>query len=115
MAELDITLTIYSDGARNKQVARFALYAGSALHYDIWKCWHWATDNGFIVYNPSVYDPRFEGDYKKAGTDIPKQKIVSWLNDDLLSTGIRQKVDGTNLLEEYPDSFVFNLKFVDWS
>lgn len=115
MAKLDITLTIYSDSNKSNQVARIKLYAGSAVNYNLWDCWDWATDHGFTVYNPSIYDPRFKEEFKDAGTNVAKSQMVKWLDDDVLSTMCREKVDGARILKDYPESYIFNLKFVDWS
>ena len=115
MAELDITLTIYSDDSKSNQVARISLYPGPEVEYNIMSCWDWAKQHGFTVYNPSIYDPRFESQFKDAGTDVLKSQVVKWLNEGVLSTKARQKVDGTTQLRYYPATYIFNLKFVDWS
>lgn len=115
MAELDITLTIYSDKNKSNQVARLPLFMGAAVNYNVMACWNWAIEQGFTVYNPSIYEERFKELYKDAGTDIEKSKIVKWLDEYILSTTIGAKVDGATALEQYPDTFIFNLKFVDWS
>lgn len=115
MAQLDISLIIYSDKNQENQVALIPLFTGSKVNHDLWKCWHWAEDNGFTVYNPAIYDPRFKDKFKNAGTIISKEQITEWINEDILSSEVRNKVDGEALLKSYPDNYVFKLIFVDWS
>lgn len=115
MAQLDISLIIYSDVDHKDQVALIPLFAGSELNHDMWRCWHWAKDHGVTIYNPAIYDPRFRDEFKEAGTIISKAQITKWINQDVLSSKVRKKVDGTTLLRPYPDNYVFKLIFTDWS
>lgn len=115
MAQLDITLYVYSDQSQTNQVAQIDLYPGSALKFELWECWHWAVANGFKVYNPAIYDPRFKEEFKDAGQIVSKNKLVFWLNEGYLSAKHRDKTDGSELLHNYPDNYVFKLIFADWS
>lgn len=115
MAQLDITLHIYSDKSQNRQVGRIALYPGPTLNFDMWKCWDWAVEKGFTVYNPSIYDPRFKDEFKDAGKVISKNKLVSWLNNGYLSSSQLGVSKGFSLLRAYPDNYIFKIIFADWS
>lgn len=115
MAELDITLTIYSDRSKGIQLASKNLYVGPTLDFELWRGWDWAKKHGFTVYAPQFYDPGCKELYRNSGTDVPKWQLVEWLDEGVLTTRQGKKVDGTSALRYYPRTCGFNIRFVDWS